>query len=238
MRKEGAGRGAAYKDLEKELVSWLKERGEKGLVTGKALLRLEAVKRSSESSFRASEEWLLGFGRRNNVSFRSRRYTQWPKVVLINRVPGFWTQMRYMCLSGMMRSQRGKYDLLMNMDESPLFRQINQQDKVCVYGEGDGLVEDADTGKHRFATMVGLYTYAMVSERCVPSRQMLVFRGAGKRIHPEEEEAHAKSGALTTFEPNGWLNDEEFDLWLRSVLQPAARGKKCLLVLDSYKKHL
>lgn len=119
--KKGQGRKISYpQEIEDQLVAWILEKREQECVTvSYQMIKLKALSliRPTNPQFKATDGWLTKFTRRNNLVLRAKTHiSQTLPKDLEEKITKFRQEVRYV-----RENSDYPYDLICNMDETPVF---------------------------------------------------------------------------------------------------------------------
>ena len=117
-------------------------------------------------------------------------------------------------------------DLIINMDETPMYFDIVPERTVTKKGVREVRVRSSGAEKKRL----------MVTLSCAGNGKMLpalaIFKGKRKLKFRCPEDVHV------VVQKKGWMDSELMICWFKGIILPYTEGRKSILVIDSFSAHI
>eukprot|EP01061_Rhynchopus_euleeides_P012362 TRINITY_DN2200_c0_g1_i3.p1 TRINITY_DN2200_c0_g1~~TRINITY_DN2200_c0_g1_i3.p1 ORF type:complete len:973 (-),score=62.73 TRINITY_DN2200_c0_g1_i3:548-3466(-) len=240
-REPGAGRPSFHPEIEQYVLAKVTERRENKLPTTRRKVHDIALSYSPQpEGFKGSTEWVDAWAKRHGFDFVAPRTIKVPIEKAKTQVHSFWNTLRWLSLGEsrtLLAHPHGTFDLVINADETPIYKSSAKREKVLSSTTDTQLVTDVDAGRNRFATLLGTVTFNARARTIVPTQQFIVFRGTGARISKEELAVHTKTGVKVAYQQTGWVKDEEWKVWIDKILVPLCKNKRVLIIFDAATTH-
>ena len=220
----GSGRALSYpKVVDEELVEWVLCRRDSHLPVSSELIKAKAKSliKAHNPQFKASKGWLEKFMIRHSLSLRSRTsISQKLPPQLESKLESFLNEVR------ILRTQYSyPLDMIINMDETPMFFDMVPGKTVGKKGVKEVRVRSSGAEKRRLTVVLS----------CAASGDMLpalaIFKGKRKL------KFMAPSNVLATVQCKGWMDSELMSRWFKAVILPYTKGRRALLLIDSFSAH-
>ena len=230
-RNIGAGRPAAFPQLEKVLYAWFVDKRNNKIIINYASIREKAneLKREmgiSEESLRCSDKWIFNFCKRHGLS--SRRVTHHGQAD--NRHPRVLKSIVYNYIQSLNHMTHGlDADHIFNMDETPCYTDMVGQQTI--HFQGSRNVDGTHTGHEKSRFTVALC--ASLSGRMIKS--YIIFKNLKKVPN-----CQVPDNIVVSVSKGGSMNGTLMLDWLDRVFKsrgPYFQTEKCLLLLDSHLSH-
>ncbi len=231
-RRLKSSRGAAWPELEEQLVREFNERIEAGLrVKGWWFVkRAKAIKRQLNPThpIKFSNGWLEKFQRRHGISNRACTSTgQNPPADKVTVVRKFHRFIRRNT------GRVGHWSAIANMDQTPMPFVFGGGKTFSLKGKSTIWVRGGQSGYDKRQCTVQLTVFSDGNPRVKP---LIIFRGAGKRLSVNEKQQW-DDRVTVCFQKNAWCDEEVMKMWIDEMWCPAVEklGSKHLLVADVHK---
>ena len=174
----------------------------------------------SNPKFKASEGWLQKFMLRNSLVLRRHTSVQ-------QKLPAALEQ-KLAAMMDKVKTLRERHnfpdDLIVNMDETPIF--FDMQRAYTVHQKGSR----EEGGKKRVTFVVSCAASSKMLE------PMIIFKGKTARAVRDVD--HRSSEVFVTHQDKSWMDESLMLRWVKDVLLKHTEGKHCLLVLDAFRAHI
>ena len=247
-KKAGAGRHAAFPDMEKKLFEEFQELRGKGVKVKEWWFRSRCKQLMAELhpgvEFKMSNHWFDRFKLRYDISLRRpTNAAQKQSETLRTSIQQFHRYLRRTAtvkateLEGVQEGIVGPWELcdIANMDQTPL--QFCFNTKGATYAErGEKSVWTRTTGEghDKRQCTVQLTIFADGEPRIKP---LLIFKGTGQRI-PDREKRQYDPRVVVKFQENAWCNEEMMVFWLRNMWKKPnmfGQPRDRLLIYDAHR---
>ena len=230
--RKGQGRKLTYsKEMDDDLLKWFLEKGDLQLAVSTEMLKQQAKVMVTQVNpeFKASNRWAQKFMRRH--SFVLRACTSMAK-----KLPGD-LESKVVSFRDKVCSIRSRtdvnYDLLGNMDETPVFFDIVPGKTIEVKGKKTVRVRTTGTEKRHLTVVLS----CTASGDMLPP--MIIFKGKTKG---SIQGLKAPPGFIIAHQEKAWMDGELMLKWLDGVWNKSCKynqpGAESLLVMDSFSAHL
>ncbi len=207
LRENRKGQGQKATHVEENLHKWILEKREESFIpVSTTMIRMKALLliRPHLSDFKASDGWLRRFLRRNNLVSRDRTsMAQALPSDLENKVAQFRQAVYEMRVNGDF-----EYDLIANMDETPVFFDMVPSKTVDTKRKKSIRVRTTKSEKQRIAAVISCTS----SGKMLPP--MVIFKGKTQRVIKDISNSH---GAVVSFQKEGWMDEMQMIKWIDDV---------------------
>ena len=227
-RLAGGGRKVRYEEIDKNLVTWLLERREKGVrVTGK-YLRAEALrlhKQNGSQSFKAWNGWYRQFKKRHGITFRRTTHISQKTVDYVDdKIDTF---LRFVLR--MRQSRNYELRCIGNMDETPIW--IEMPGKSTLDVKGASCIKMSSTGHEKERVTVILAGLADGTK--LPPFVLL----PGVRPLPKADIPYGIHVHMCGSGKKSWADENVIQIWARTIWGRNNMEKR-LLVWDTFRGHM
>ena len=227
--RKRAGRPLSYaQQFEEELVQWILESCDQQIPKQRKTIQHKALAiiKPHCPSFKASDGWLQKFMQRNSLSLRRTTSIQ-------QKLPGN-LERKLEAFMGDAKALREHHrfdeNLIINMDETPIFFDMHHSQTVSYKGVREVRVTGTKGGKKRI-------TFAVT---CTGGGQMLkpVVIVKGKTQRTLKNISFNKADVSVVPQTKAWMDQVIMKIWIKDVLIPHTKRQQCLLVFDTFTAHL
>lgn len=222
--RSGSGRTLSYpKEVDEEIHEWILVRRDAHLPVSRELIKTKARQliKSYNPNFTASSGWLQKFMIRHSLSLRSKTsISQKLPVQLENKIECFLNEVRILrsnCLYPV--------ENIINMDETPMYFDMVPSKTVSKKGVSEVRICSSGAEKRRLTVVLS----CTASGKMLPS--LAIFKGKRKLQFKPPKDVHV------AVQQKGWMDTDLMFRWLKAIVLPYTKGRKTLLVMDSFSAH-
>ena len=174
-------------------------------------------------SFKASEGWARGFLQRNNLVLRAKTsIAQMLPADLEEKIARFRQDVCYIRINGDF-----DYDLIANMDETPVYFDMVPSRTVDRKGKKSIKVRTTKSEKRRITAVLACSS----TGKMLPP--MLIFNTSRSVRNVTGSE-----GTVVSYHSKAWVDEKQMLKWITDIWMKYTRKRPSLLFLDSFSVHL
>ena len=208
LKRANHGKKAAWPELEVDLLKWIKEKQNDGLVILLSLVSLKALNMAKnekygipEGQFKAGNHWRQRFMKRNGLSLRQ-------KTTLAKRLPDEYEEkiVRFhLYIIDLGKEHSYPLHLIANIDETPLTFDMPPNGTINSSGEKTIKIRTTGNEKNRITVML---TCAGDGSKLRP---MVIFK---RKTLPNVANKHR---VVIIVQKRGWMDGEGMKAWIEKV---------------------
>lgn len=221
------GSAAHYPEIEKQLLSWVEKRRDRGIAVSTVELRMEGRRLAGlleAKDFKGSARWAYAFLKRHNLSIRRRTH-------IAQKLPSD-NEEKLLEFQRFVIKQRVKYEFdlsqIGNADQTPLTFDMPANTTIATKGGKTVSINTTGNEKNRFTVMLA----CTADGGKLPP--FVVFK---RKTRPKGVKFPA--GIVVRTQAKGWMDDHLVNDWVKTVWgrRPGGFSKRSLLVLDAFRCH-